>query len=187
MKRILRFLLAAFAVYGLSLLAIASDLGEFERVETKTFDKQKFVFPDDVRGTRLNILFLAMSADEDNGIYQQDALLEWHAALDERGVFSAEVMPYHFPVLQGPPFFVKGMIRGKMRDSYEGKVPLDQAGVLFVDDLAAFAAAAMLVLDSQPTIVIASAGAKPLRAFKGEVSAEGADEIATALQGLQAE
>jgi len=187
MKRILRFLITAFAIYGLSLLSMANDLGTFERVETKTFDKQKFVFPDDVRGTRLNILFLAMSADQDNGMHQQEALLEWHAALDERGVFSAAVMPYHFPVLAGPPFFVKGMIRGAMRDSYEGKVPLDQAAVLFVDDLVEFAAAAMLPLDGQPTIVIASADAIPLKAFKGEVSPEVADEIMTAVEGLLAD
>lgn len=179
---------AVFTIWlGVSFPATALELGEFERVKTKTFDKQKFIFPDDVRGERLNILFLAMSADKENGPIQQDALLEWHTALADLGVFSADVVPYHFPVLTGPPFFVKGVIRRAMRDSYAGKVPLDQAGVLFVDDLDAFAAAAKLTLDGRATIVITSADALPLKAFRGEVSPEGVDEIAQAIAGLLAD
>ena len=61
-------------------------MGSFEQVKTKTFDKEKFIFPDDVRGTRLNIFFLAMGADRDSGEAQQLALIDWHVALAERGV-----------------------------------------------------------------------------------------------------
>jgi hypothetical protein len=177
------------AIVASALLAASPIAGaaEFERVKTKTFDKRKFVFPDDVGGGRLTVLFLAMSTDQDNGIYQQEALLEWHAALDERGVFSDEVVPYHFAVLAGPPFFIKGMIRSGMRDFYDGKIALDRAGVLFVDDLAAFAAAAGLEADARPTIVIATADAAPLQAFKGDVSPDGADEIAGAIRDLLTE
>ncbi|MBT8444634.1 MAG: hypothetical protein KJO13_07800, partial [Gammaproteobacteria bacterium] len=153
-----------------SLLLLAATVvgaGEFETIKAKTFDKKKFVFPTDVRGSRLNVLFLAISADQDNGIYQQDLLLEWQAQLDQRDVFSEEVVAYHFPVLAGPPFFVKGIISRALKKSYDGKVPLDQAGVLFIDDLESFAAAADLSLDGEPTIVIADADGKPLQAFKG--------------------
>lgn len=177
---------AVMALIAITVSAPVTGAAGFERVKTKTFDKKSFVFPDDIRGNKLNILFLAMSADQDNGMYQQEALLEWHAALEARGVFSDDVVPYHFPVLSGPPFFVRGMIRSGMRDSYEGKVPLDRAAVLFVDDLDAFAAAAELVLDGRPTIVITSADALPLRSFKGEVSAQGAEEVAQAVAGLLA-
>jgi len=161
--------------------AQASDTGSFLRIKAKMFDKEKFVFPDDMRGTQLNILFLAMGVDRESGEAQQGALLAWYAALAERGVFSDEVMPYHFPVLESPPFFVKGIIVGAMRDSYDGKVPLDQSGVLYVDDLGEFAAAAGLTLDDQPTIVITTSDAKPLQTFKGEVSPEGVDEIVAAI------
>jgi hypothetical protein len=63
-------------------------------------------------------------------------------------------------------------------------VPLDQAGVLFIKDLEAFAEAAGLVVDGQPTIVIATSEAKPLQSFKGEVSPEGVDEIVAAIEQI---
>jgi len=160
-------------------------LGSFEQVKAKSFDKEKFIFPGDVRGTQFNIFFLAMGAERETGEAQQLALLDWHEALEERGVFSDAVMPYHFPVLAGVPFFVKGMIIGGMRESYEGKVPLDQASVLFIKDLNAFAGSAGLTLDDQPTIVIVSSDAEPLQFFKGTVSPKGVDEIVAAIEQLQ--
>ena len=171
------FTLGFMAVSG----AQVPDTAVFEQIKAKTFDKEKFVFPDDMRGTQLNVLFLAMSEGRESGEAQQGALIAWHAALAERGVFSEEVMPYHFPVMESPPFFVKGIIVGAMRDSYEGKVPLDQSGVLYVDDLDAFADAAGLTLDDQPTIVIATSDARPLQIFKGEVSPDGVEEVAAAI------
>ena len=165
----------------------ADESGKFQEVKMKTFDKEKFVFPRDLRGPKLNILFLAMSADQDNGQYQQEALLAWHAQLAQQGVLTDEVLPYHFPVLESPPWFVKGIIVGAMRDAYEGNVPLDQAGVLYVDDLEAFAAAAQLALDGQPTVVLADTDAKPLRAFKGEVTPAAISEIRAAVAAFYAE
>ena len=183
MRRILISIIVAGSVLG-TCTAVGQErgMGSFERVKAKTFDKEKFVFPDDVRGAELNVLFLAMSADRENGQAQQLALIDWHEALAERGVFSDAVMPYHFPVLAGVPFFVKGMIIGAMRDTYEGKVPLDQSSVLFVKDLASFAGSAGLMLDEQPTIVISTADAIPLQSFKGKVSPEGVDEIVVAIE-----
>ncbi|MGI9309152.1 MAG: hypothetical protein ACR2P6_07810 [Gammaproteobacteria bacterium] len=153
----------------------------FQVVETETFDDEDFIFPDDCNGSSLNILFLALSDDQDNGQYQQEALLAWHAALEAEGVFSAAVKPYHFPVLKSPPFFVKGIIAGAMSDSYEGKVPLDQAGVMFIKDLSDFAAAAKIPLDSKPTIIIASAEGVPQDMFKGEVGEDGIAAIKAAI------
>jgi len=163
--------------------AAVADEVEFQTVKAKYFSKDKFVFPRDIKGGKLTVLFLALSDSQENGQYQQTALLEWHAALSERGVFSDDVVPYHFPVLESPPFFVKGIIANAMSDEYEGKVPLDQAGVIYVDDLNAFAEAANVANDGQPTIIIASANALPLQSFKGEVSPEGVDEIIAAISG----
>jgi hypothetical protein len=186
LPRILLSTIIAGSMLGnLAAFGQQTSLGSFEKVKAKTFAKEKFIFPDDVRGTQLNILFLAMSADRENGEAQQLELLEWHAALAERGVFSDAVMAYHFPVLAGVPFFVKGMIIGAMRDSYDGKVPLDQASVLFIKDLTSFADSAGLALDERGTIVIASADVKPLKFFKGEVSAEGVDEIVATIEQLK--
>lgn len=161
-------------------LALAQDTSAFQQVDTKTFDKKKFAFPADFAAPKLNIVFLGMSADQDNGQYQQEALLEWHAALEEQGAFDADTLAYHFPVMESPPFFVKGIIRKAMAESYEGKVPLNQAGVLYVKDLEAFAAAAGLKLDEQATIVLVTSDGKLHEVFKGEVSPEGVAALRSA-------
>lgn len=153
----------------------------FQSVKAKTFSKQKFTFPASLKGKRLNVLFLAMSDNQENGQFQQEALLAWQATLVSRGVFTDEILAYHFPVLESPPFFVKGIIRAAMRDSYEGKVPLDQAGILFVDDLPRFAESAALALDDRPTIVIAASDGRPLQSVKGEVSPEGVEAVIAAI------
>ena len=156
--------------------------GTFLTVKAKTFSKDKFTFPASLKGERLNVLFLAMSGDRDNGQYQQEALLDWQIALESRGAFADGVVAYHFPVLENPPFFVKGIIASAMRDSYEGKIPLEQAGVLYVDDLEDFAAAVALELDDRPTVVIAAPDGRPLHSVKGEVSPEAVDSLMAAIQ-----
>ena len=172
MKRYLKLVpVLLLAVTGLGAAEITG--AKFAVVETETFDDEDFVFPDDCDGSRLNILFLALSDDQDNGQYQQEALLAWYAALEADGVFSDAIKPFHFPVLKSPPFFVKGIIAGAMSDSYEDKVPLDQAGVMFIKDLPEFAAVAKIPLDGKPTIIIASADGTPLELFKGDVSDDG--------------
>jgi hypothetical protein len=177
--------LALSVIVGLVALSpVAQTVAEgnpaFLTVETKTFDKEKFAFPDDFAAPKLNIVFLGMSADQDNGQYQQEVLLAWHAALEEQGAFDADTMAYHFPVMESPPFFVKGIIRKAMAESYEGKVPLNQAGVLYVKDLEDFAAAAGLTLDEQATIVLVTSDGQLHEVFKGEVSPEGVAAIRSA-------
>lgn len=184
MTNILRAFIVAVTMAGIASVAGA---GEFQSVKTKTFAKERFVFPGDIGPAKLSIFFLAMSDDQDSGQAQQQALLEWHAALAERGVFSNDAVPYHFPVLEGVPFFVKGIVSGAMTDIYDGKVPLDQAAPLFIKDLEKFAAGPGLPLDGEPTIVLVSADAKPLEFFKGEVSPDGVERIADAIASRLAE
>ena len=178
---VLIFLLSWFAATPAIPDEAAGDA--FARIETKTFDKQKFVFPDDLRATRLNVVFLAMTKDQDTGEYLQQALLDWQTELERRNAISDGVMVWHFPVISGLPFFIKGIVMRAMRKVYEGKVPLDQAGVLYVDDIDEFAAAVGQVVDDRPTIVLATPDARPLQIFKGDVTPEGADEITDAIKG----
>ena len=80
------------------------------------------------------------------------------------------------------PFFVKGLVRGGMAKSYEGKVPLDQAGAIFVKKVADFAAAPGIPLDSQPSIVLVDAGGKLLELYKGEYSEDTLAQISQAVE-----
>jgi hypothetical protein len=185
MKRLMvLLLLSALPLFSSAQLAPE---GSFEVVKTKTFDGEKFIFPKGMRGTAVNVVFLGMSNSQENGQLQQEQLLDWQAALDAEGVFSESIVAYHFPAMSSPPFFVKGLISNAMAKSYEGKLPMSQAGVLFLDDLAEFAAAAGLPLDDLPTIVIADANGKPLQVFKGLVSDAGVAELAIAIRAAAGE
>jgi len=160
--------------------------GDFAKVKMETFDKEKFVFPEDMNAELINLVFLGMSNDQDNGQLQQEQLLDWHAALEERGVFNDQVKAYHFPAMNSPPFFVKGIIRGAMAESYEGKVPLNQSGVMYLDDLDEFAGSAGLTVDDQPTIVIADGDGKPLKLFKGAMTPAKVDALVVEIDRLTA-
>jgi len=156
----------------------------FPRVEAKTFDKEDFIFPEDLHGERLNVLFLAMAKDQDTGEYLQKALIDWQIELEQRGVLDDSVIAWHFSVISGVPFFIKGIVTRAMRKEYSGKVPLDQAGILFVDDIDEFSADAKLPIDDKPTIVITTTDGYQLRTFKGDVTPAIADEVAAAIQAL---
>ena len=185
MRNLLLALMFALSALSVSAIAEESDSGSFQRVKAKTLDNDKFTFPDDVRGSQLNVMFLDMATGRSSEEAQVGELIDWHVALEKRGVFDEQVMPYHFPVVAGAPFFVKGAIAGKMEKSYKGKVPFGQVSILFIKDLAAFANSAGLAVDGQPTIVITTSDAKPLQTFKGQVSPEGVDEIVAAIAQLK--
>jgi hypothetical protein len=170
MAGILAFLFISFL--SVSTPANANELGSFQRVETETLDEEDFIFPEDFKGESLNIVMLAMSKEQDNGTWQGEALEEWYMALAEQGVLSDEVLGYHFSVMK-VPWFIKGVIRGGMAESYEGKRPLSQAGAIFTKDLEGFAGAPGIELDGQPTLVLVAPDGQLLELFKGEVSEEG--------------
>ena len=149
----------------------AAELGAFQEVEIEKLDKKDFDFPNDLNAKSLNIVLLAMSKEQDNGTAQGDALVEWYAALEEQGLLTDEVLAWHFSVMK-VPFFVKGLIRGGLADSYEGKLPLNQAGPIYVKDIDKFAQSAGIELDGQPSIVLVSPDGELLELFKGDVSEE---------------
>jgi len=175
-------LLCTFALLIMVLPAGANELGSFQRVETETLDEEEFIFPDDFKGESLNIVMLAMSKEQDNGTWQGEALVEWYTALADQGVLSDKVLGYHFSVMK-VPFFVKGFIRGGMADSYEGKMPLNQAGAIFTKDLEAFAGAPGIALDGQPTLVLVAPDGELIALFKGEVSDDGLAAIGETVAG----
>jgi len=155
----------------------------FQRIESETLAGQPFVFPDDLRAAKLNIVMLAISEEQENGSWQGDALLEWYAALEKAGLLSNDVMAWHLSVLK-VPFFVKGLVRGGMAKSYKGKVPLDQAAALFVKDVGKFAESAGIELDGQPTIILVSPAGEMLYRFKGVVSDAQIDGVREAVGAL---
>ena len=173
-------ILALLFAASVSFSASAAELGVFQEVEIETLDKEDFDFPNDLRAKSLNIVMLAMSKEQDNGTAQGDALVEWYAALEEQGLLTDDVLAWHFSVMK-VPFFVKGLIRGGLADSYEDKLPLNQAGAIFIKDIDGFAESAGIEIDGQPSIVLVSADGELLELFKGDVSEERVATIVAAV------
>lgn len=155
----------------------------FEQVEAETFGKRDFVFPQDIGNAGPDLLFLSMATDQDNGEYQNKVLLDWHKALQSRGVIPDRAMPWHFPIMESPPFFVKGLIKRGIAKSFSGLLPEHQGAVLFIDDLDTFATAANIPADGQATIVVYADGMVQ-EVFKGELTEQGVSEIIAALDRL---
>ncbi|WP_101759085.1 hypothetical protein [Oceanicoccus sp. KOV_DT_Chl] len=168
----------------LFLLCSLGAQADFPSIKSKTFDDEKFLFPDDIQGKPLSLLFLAMSSDRENGTLQQQQLIAWHKELVAANVLDNTISAYHFPVMKSPPFFVKGIISNAMADVYEGTVSTDHSGVLFVDDLQSFADSASLPLNELPTVVLLDAEGNIAATIKGAVSAELVSELATSIKKL---
>jgi hypothetical protein len=171
LNKFLTFLYTIIFATSFMLNAHAQDLGVFQQIETETLDKEDFVFPDDLRARSLNIVFLALSEEQDNGTWQGEELVEWYVALDAKGMLNEDVMAWHFSFLK-VPWLVKGFIRRGMAKDYAGKIPLDQAAPVFVKDVPGFAAEASIAMDGQPSIVLVSPDGELLQLFKGEATDE---------------
>lgn len=163
-----------------AMIVTAQDSAVFLRAEMETLDGADFVFPDDLRAKSLNIVLLPFGEDRDNGTWQGEALVEWYAVLKKQGILNDDVMAWHFSFMK-VPFFVKGFIRRGMAEDYAGKIPLSQAGPVFIKDVAGFAAAAGIEMDGQPTIVLVSPDGKLLQLFKGEASDDNVAELSAAI------
>lgn len=164
---------------------VPTPTGRFLTVAAETMDGAAFSFPGDLRGAPL-LLGIAISTSRANGEYQQGVLLEWQAWLDAADALPEAAAIYHFPVIESPPRFIRGAIRRAMRRTFADKVPEDRAAMLFVDDPAAFAAAAGLTIDEEPTLVLADGDARPLWLLKGGPDPGNTAALLRALQALAA-
>lgn len=169
------------AVVAAVLMALPA--AALEQVETKNFAKDKFVFPDDIQGEGVHLVFLGIAKDQDNGTWQGEELIRWHRALLDTDAIPEATLAWHFAVMESPPFFVKGLIRNAIGETYEGLIPPEQGAVLYIKDLQAFAAAADVPLDGQPTIVAYESGRGVTGTWRGEVSEAGLAAIGAHLAG----
>lgn len=157
----------------------------FMEVASESMDGEAFVFPQDLRSEPYAIVGLAIGTGRANGEAQQAQLLEWQRWLDEAALLPPGVRVYHVPVIESPPRFIRGTIRRATRRTFEGLVPLDQAVLLFVDSSPAFAAAAGIEIDGEPTLVVIDRERRPLAQIKGGPSEENTTALRAALAALQ--
>ena len=104
----------------------------FDEEKTKTADGEDFLFPSDALKSGPAVFALTMGKDRENGSVQQLEVVAWQEYFTENPSTLGSIPVYHFPVLSGVPFFVKGTIRKALYEYYAEITDPTRVGVLFV-------------------------------------------------------
>lgn len=144
----------------------------FEEEKSKTADGENFLFPVDALKTGPALFALTMGKDRENGEVQQMHVIGWQEHFDKNPTLLGTIPVYHFPVLSGVPFFVKGTIRNALYKFYADKADPSRVGVLFVSKTEKFAELAGFPADDSGTIVVVASDGSVAGYVKGEVTSE---------------
>jgi len=142
----------------------------FEEEKTKTADGENFLFPNDALRNGPAIFALTMGKDRDNGEVQQEEVIAWQTYFNENPNTVGLIPVYHFPVLSGVPFFIKGTIRNALYDYYTDVVDSAKVGVLFVSKTEKFAKQAEIPLDDECILVAVASDGSIAGYVKGMVT-----------------
>ncbi len=167
-------------VFSSTLLFSAS----FEEEKTKTADGETFVFPTDALHNGPAIFALTMGKDRENGEVQQMQVISWQKYFDKEPKTLGAVPVYHFAVLSGVPFFVKGTIRGALHKFYADKTDPSLVGVLFVSKTDKFSQQAGIPSDDSGTLVVVAPDGNIAGYIKGEVTPSKVEQLKNILASL---
>lgn len=162
-KSIFFFVLLAFSV---SLLFSSS----FEEEKIKTADGENFIFPSDAYRDGPVVFALTLGKDRSNGEVQQQTVIAWQQYFNENPNTLGNIPVYHFSVLSGVPFFVKGTIRKALYENYAVVADPSKVGVLFVSKTEKFAEQAGIPFDEESTLVVVESDGTIAGYVKGPVT-----------------
>ncbi len=174
--------LAMIVILSLCLPLLFS--ASFEEEKTKTADGENFIFPTDALHNGAAIFALTMGKDRENGEVQQMQMIGWQQYFDQNPQTLGAVPVYHFSILSGVPFFVKGTIRGALHALYADKTEPSQVGVLFVSKTEKFAQQAGIPSDESGTLVVVASDGSVVGFVKGEVTANKVQQLKGMLASL---
>ncbi|NBK21857.1 MAG: hypothetical protein EOM68_07515 [Spirochaetia bacterium] len=156
----------------------------FDQEKTKTADGEDFLFPTDALQKGAAIFALTMGKDRDNGEVQQKEVIAWQKYLLENPDTVGSTPVYHFPVLSGVPFFVKGTIRKALYDYYTDVVDPARVGVLFVSKTEKFAKQAEIPFDDESILVVVASDGTVVGYVKGAVTPAKAGQLKKMISSL---
>lgn len=142
----------------------------FEEEKTKTADGEDFLFPSDGIQNGPAIFALTMGKNRENGSAQQKEVIAWQQYFTDNPSFVGTTPVYHFPVLSGVPFFVKGTIRKALYDYYSEIVDPSRVGVLFVSKTEKFVEQAGIPFDEESALVVVGSDGTIAGFVKGGVT-----------------
>ncbi|HKM06782.1 MAG TPA: hypothetical protein VJ869_07305 [Sphaerochaeta sp.] len=154
----------------LALCVSSSFSASFDEEKIKTSDGMDFVFPLDALRTGPAIFALSMGKDRSNGEAQQQEVIAWQRYFNENPKVLGFIPVYHFPVLSGVPFFVKGAIRKALYEYYADSVDPSRVGVLFVSKTEAFAKQAGIPFDDESVLVVVASDGTVVGFVKGAIT-----------------
>ena len=156
----------------------------FEEEKIKTADGENFLFPEDALQTGPAIFALSMGKDRENGETQQAELILWQQYFNDNPKTLGSLPVYHFPILSGVPFFVKGAIRKALYEYYVDIVDPARVGVLFVSKTEQFAKQAQIPFDDESTLVVVTRDGFIAGFVKGEVTPTKIEQLQKVIASL---
>lgn len=156
----------------------------FAEEKTKSSDGKDFLFPQDALQAGAAIFALSLGTDRENGEEQQSSLLGWQTYFNDNPTVVGSIPVYHFPVLAGVPFFVKGAIRKALYESYVGLVDPGRVAILFISKAESFAKRANLPLDRESTLAVVASDGTMAGYVKGPLSLEKIEALKVLLARL---
>ncbi|MBN2860762.1 MAG: hypothetical protein JXK93_10910 [Sphaerochaetaceae bacterium] len=153
----------------------------FESMETKDATGEKIEFPGDLTGSTPIILALILGDSRESGEAQIETMLAWQDSLSSDSAIPAATRIYHMPIIEGLPFFLKGIVRDGMRESYRGAVSDSNIAVLFLKDMKAFIEDAGIPFSYEPTLVILESNGNVRTYVKGAPDERNLSKIREAL------
>ena len=142
----------------------------FEEEKIKTADGEDFLFPSDALLSGPAIFALTIGKDRANGEVQQKEVIAWQRYFNENPSTVGLIPIYHFSVLSGVPFFVKGTIRKALHANYTEVVDPKRVGVLFVPKAEKFAQQAEIPFDDESILVVVASDGTIVGYVKGMVT-----------------
>ena len=172
------YTLLVILLLTLSPLAGAS----FESVEAKDGRGKTIEIPDDLTGSAPRILAFILGESRESGESQVETMLAWQDRLSSDPAVPPSVQIYHLPVIEGLPFFLKGIVRDGMRDSYRGAVPDSNIAVLFLKDMKSFIENAGIPFSFEPTLVVLDREGEVRTYVKGSPDESSLSKVRNALR-----
>ena len=157
----------------------------FEEEKIKTADGEDFLFPSDALRSGPAIFALTMGQDRANGEDQQKEVIAWQMYFNENPNTVGSIPVYHFSILSGVPFFVKGTIRKALYAYYTEVADPKRVGVLFVSKTEKFAQQAEIPFDDESTLVVVASDGTIVGYVKGMVTPDKVGQLQKVLATLK--
>ncbi len=153
----------------------------FSPRETKDSAGTSAIFPIDLIGQNSRIFAFILGESREKGEAQFDTMIQWHQALKVIPNFDPSEDIFHIPVIEGLPFFLKGIVRNGMADGYQGIVDGEHIAVLFVRDSEDLFSETGIPFTWEPTLVVVDRKGTVTGYVKGKVSEAGIEKIRSLL------